>query len=122
MRKRIVPPIECEFSFSTGTFLNNYDITDRKLKPLLTYSTVGKREKWELVETTFKQENIFVNKLKLLDWLNVYIYIIQSKMQRKPTNLITTNAMNVARIESQHNLFWHSYSLNVIYCNEMHDS
>ena len=45
LRKRIVPPIEWELSFSTGTFLNNYDVKDRKLKPSLTYSTVGKRGK-----------------------------------------------------------------------------
>ena len=44
-----------QLSFSTGTFLNNYDIIDRKLKPLLIGSTVGKQEKWEentTVETT----------------------------------------------------------------------
>ena len=29
-RKRIVPPIECELSFPTGTFLNNYDNIDKK--------------------------------------------------------------------------------------------
>ena len=54
-RKRIVPPIECELSFSIGTVLNNYDAIDGKLKPLLIGSTVGKREKWEentIVETT----------------------------------------------------------------------
>ena len=57
-RKRIVPPIECELSFSTGTFLNNYDVIGRELKMLATCSTVGKREKWEdntLVETTHKR-------------------------------------------------------------------
>ena len=27
----IVPPIESELSVSTGTFLNNYDVRDRKL-------------------------------------------------------------------------------------------
>ena len=36
--------LECELSFSTGTFFNNYDVTDRKLKPLCTYSTVGKQK------------------------------------------------------------------------------
>ena len=54
-RKRIVPLIECELSFLTGNFLNTYDIIDRKLKLFVTYSTVGKREKWEentIVETT----------------------------------------------------------------------
>ena len=54
-RKRIVPPIECELSFSTGTFLNNYDVLDRNLKPLVIGSTVGKRAKCEentIVETT----------------------------------------------------------------------
>ena len=29
-RKIVVPPIESELSFSTGTFLNNYDVRDRK--------------------------------------------------------------------------------------------
>ena len=48
----LVPPMECELSFSTGTFLNNYDVTDIKLKPLLTYSTVGKWEENTMVETT----------------------------------------------------------------------
>ena len=45
--KRIAPSIECELSFSTGTFLNNYDVIDRKLKPLVTFSTVGKWKKWK---------------------------------------------------------------------------
>ena len=44
-RKIKVPPIESELSVSTGTFLKNYDVRDRKLKPLLLGSTVGKREK-----------------------------------------------------------------------------
>ena len=55
VRKIIVPPIESELSVSTGTFLKNYDVRDRKLKPLLLGSTVGKREKWEennFIETT----------------------------------------------------------------------
>ena len=54
-RKIIVPPIESELSFSTGTFLNNYDVINRKLQPLLIYSTVGKRAKRmpdPIVETT----------------------------------------------------------------------
>ena len=54
-RKRIVPPIERVLSFSTGTFLNNYDVIDRKLKPFVTYSTVQKWEKLKentIVETT----------------------------------------------------------------------
>ena len=42
VRKRIVPPTECELSFSTGTFRNNFDVIDRKIKPPLTYSTVRK--------------------------------------------------------------------------------
>ena len=44
-----------KLSFLTGIFLNNYDVIDRKLKPLLADSTVGKREKWgenTLVEIT----------------------------------------------------------------------
>ena len=41
-RKRIAPPIESELSFSTGSFLNKYDVTDRKLKPLVIGSTVRK--------------------------------------------------------------------------------
>ena len=51
----IAPPIESELSISTGTFLNNYDVRDRKLKFLLTCSIVGKPEKWmanTIVETT----------------------------------------------------------------------
>ena len=44
----------CELFSFTGTFLN-YDIIERKLKLLVTCSTVGKREKWKentKVETT----------------------------------------------------------------------
>ena len=57
MRKRIAPPTECELSFSTGTFLNNYDARDRKLKEALTMSTVGKRAKWK--ENTIGKNTIF---------------------------------------------------------------
>ena len=45
VRKRIVPPIEFELSFLTGTFLKNYDFIDRKIKPLKTYSTEIKMKK-----------------------------------------------------------------------------
>ena len=45
MRKVIVPPMESELSFSTGTFLNNHDVIERKLQLLLIHSTVGKRAK-----------------------------------------------------------------------------
>ena len=47
--------MESKLSIWTGTFLNNYDVRDRTPKPLLTCSTVGKREKWKdifIVETT----------------------------------------------------------------------
>ena len=45
VRKIIAPLLESELSFSTGTFLNNYDIKNRKLQPLLIRSIVGKRAK-----------------------------------------------------------------------------
>ena len=51
----IVPPIESELSCSTGTFLNNYGIRDRKPTFFITCSTVRKRAKrtWDTtVETT----------------------------------------------------------------------
>ena len=54
-RKIIVPPVESELFFLTGTFLNNYDVIERKLQPLLIHSTVGKRAKRmpnTIVETT----------------------------------------------------------------------
>ena len=63
LEKSFVPPIESELFFSTGTFLNNYDVRDRKSKPLLIGSTVGKREKWQennIVETT-NTFNLLVN-------------------------------------------------------------
>ena len=47
-RKIIVPPIESELSFSTGTFLNNYDVRDRKLKPLINISDCMKRRKMKV--------------------------------------------------------------------------
>ena len=40
----------CKVIISTGTFLNNYDVTDRKLKPLPTYSTLEKQEKYLSVD------------------------------------------------------------------------
>ena len=43
--KILAPLIEIELSFSTGTFLNNYDVINRKLKPLLIRWTVGKQAK-----------------------------------------------------------------------------
>ena len=43
--KIIAPPIESELSFLTRTFLNNYDVIDRKLQPLLINSTVEKQAK-----------------------------------------------------------------------------
>ena len=42
VRKIIAPPIESELSFLIGTFLNNYDVIDRKLQPLLIRLTAGK--------------------------------------------------------------------------------
>ena len=63
LEKSFVPPIESELFFSTGTFLNNYDVRDRKSKPLLIGSTVGKSEKWQennIVETT-NTFNLLVN-------------------------------------------------------------
>ena len=52
---KIAPPIKSELSFSTGTFLNNYDIIERKLQSLLIHLTVEKRAKRmpnNIVETT----------------------------------------------------------------------
>ena len=45
--KMIVPPKIMLLSFSIGTFLPNYDVTNRKLYYTLTYSIVWKRTKWE---------------------------------------------------------------------------
>ena len=39
----IVPPKEMLLSFSSGTFLTNYDVIIRKLKYVLIHSTVQKR-------------------------------------------------------------------------------
>ena len=55
----IAPPIESELSILTGTFLNNYDVRDRKLKPLVIRLTVRKRatRTWDtIVKTTGKIE------------------------------------------------------------------
>ena len=44
---------------SNGTFLTNYDVTNRKLKPTKTYSIVRKQTKWErniATETTRERE------------------------------------------------------------------
>ena len=41
--KIIVPPKEMLLSFSIGTFLSNYDVTNRKHKMDLKYSIVQKR-------------------------------------------------------------------------------
>ena len=41
----LAPPIESELSLSTGTFLINYDVINRKPELLLIHSTVGKRAK-----------------------------------------------------------------------------
>ena len=63
--KIIVPPIDSELSFLTGTFLNNYDVSDRKPKPLLTCSTVGKWEKLKentIVETTHCNWSLILDK------------------------------------------------------------
>ena len=57
--KVIVPPIECELSYSIGTFLNNYDAINRKLKLFVIYSTVWNQTKWgrnATMETTKKQQ------------------------------------------------------------------
>ena len=43
----LVPLIESELFFLTGTFLNNYDVRERKPIFLVIGSTRGKREKWE---------------------------------------------------------------------------
>ena len=52
----IVPPKEIVLSFSNGTFLTNYDITDRNLYYMLIYSIVQKWTIWEQnnsMETTY---------------------------------------------------------------------
>ena len=41
----IARPIESELSFSTGTFLNNYDVINRKLQPLQYTRLQGKKQK-----------------------------------------------------------------------------
>ena len=74
--------LECELSFSTGTFLNNYDVMDRSLKPLVIYSTVGKREKREenaIVETTkdsrqFTSNDVIAGNGRILKF---YMFIVQ---------------------------------------------
>ena len=46
--KVVAPPIEGELSFSIGTFLNNYDVINRKTirkLPRRTYSTIQKEMK-----------------------------------------------------------------------------
>ena len=43
--KVLVPPTECECSFSSGTFSKNNDVTMRKLYYLVTYSTGRKPAK-----------------------------------------------------------------------------
>ena len=51
----LAPPIQRELSFLTGTFLNNYDIIERKLQTLLIHLTVEKRAKGmpnNIVETS----------------------------------------------------------------------
>ena len=45
--KIIAPPIEIVLLFSIGTFLTNYDITDRKLYYTLIQSIVQKQTIWE---------------------------------------------------------------------------
>ena len=81
----IAPPIGSELSISTGTFLNNYDVRDRKLKLLLIRSTVQKRQKLEennIVETT----KVLVLKLKSLklakSWIE-FILICAKKATKK---------------------------------------
>ena len=49
------PPKENELSFSTGTFLNNYDVINRKVETVVIGSTVEKEQKTTsdtIVETT----------------------------------------------------------------------
>ena len=53
--KVLAPPTECELSISSGTFFENYDITNRKLymsehTPL--YENEQKRKENNIVETT----------------------------------------------------------------------
>ena len=53
--KVLTPPTECERSISSGTFFENYDVTNRKLlmlehTPL--YENEQKRKENNLVETT----------------------------------------------------------------------
>ena len=43
--KVLVPPTECECSISSGPFLENDDVTKRKLSPFETYSIGHKRAK-----------------------------------------------------------------------------
>ena len=44
-RKITASPIESELYFLTGTFLNNYDVINRKLQPFLIHSTVENEQK-----------------------------------------------------------------------------
>ena len=52
----------------TGTFINNYEVRDRKLKPLVIRSTAQKPQKLEaniIVETTTSKTVFFVKKNNL---------------------------------------------------------
>ena len=66
--------IQCELSISTRTFLNNYDITNRKLYLSVTDSTVWKRNesiKCNIVENTLNQSESFGNVLLCnLNWIS----------------------------------------------------
>ena len=44
------PPIQCELSISTRTFLNSYDVGKRKLYLGVTVSTIPKQDKKHLIQ------------------------------------------------------------------------
>ena len=70
--KMIVQPKEFSLFVSIGTFLTNYDVTNRKLKYVVTYSIARKQTEWERhipMEATILNGKDFWKKT-LLRWLN----------------------------------------------------
>ena len=71
------PPNKMWLSIPIGTFLTNYDVTNRKLQPIETYSIERKQTKWERkspMETTLQAllQNISCLSFQMFD---IYVFM-----------------------------------------------
>ena len=120
----IVPPIESELSCSTGTFLNNYGIRDRKPTFFITCSTVRKRAKrtWDTTVETTKILGKSPKTTKIPLWGNGchfknYRVLSASRDETHPiTNFVKSVFYFTLSVKQQYGFQANSASISILSC------